>query len=199
MLNASGFDDDGEDDVDDVDDMCACGRRRCRCVLFPRSHVSTWLPPHRPAAAVQFTGHSDSVYSVAVSPDAALAASGGGDDVACVWDVGTGELRARLEGHKDTIISLAFNHDGTLLATGCLDSTVKVWVVPAGTLVSTLEGPGEDIEWVAWHPRGNVVAAGSADYVRVCVCACACACVRVRVWEEGCARVCVRASIVLGT
>ena len=93
-----------------------------------------------------------------------MLATGGGDDVAHLWRLGTEAPAFRLEGHTDTVGALAFSMDGSLLATGGLDGTVRVWQANAGTLIGApLEGPTQGINWVAWHPRGAVLLAGSED------------------------------------
>jgi ribosome assembly protein SQT1 len=115
-------------------------------------------------ATVTFVGHSAPVHAVAINQKIPnIAASGGEDDKAYLWDVSNGNTISTLEGHKDTVVSTAFSVDGTLVATGSLDCTVKVWNVSDGSLQQTLEGPTEDIEWIKWHTKGNVLLAGSSD------------------------------------
>jgi WD40 repeat protein len=75
---------------------------------------------------VQFTGHTDSVYCVAVSPVAPLALSGDGDDSWALWNMGSGEQIALKKSHEDTVICVGFNFDGSLFATAALDGVVKV-------------------------------------------------------------------------
>ena len=93
-------------------------------------------------------------------------ATGGGDDVAILWNAETGKQIARLEGHTDSVVAIAFNNTGEYVATGGYDSCVKIWQArgpKTGTLIATLEGPGQEIEWIKWHPKGDVILAGSAD------------------------------------
>ena len=116
-----------------------------------------------------FSKHTDATYCVAASPANGPAgadttvASGGGDDMAYIWNPRTGKVVHELHGHKESVSSIAFNHDGTLLATGALDGGIRVWNVESGELVQALEGPEEDINWISWHPKGNVILAGAAD------------------------------------
>jgi WD40 repeat protein len=44
-------------------------------------------------------GHSESVYSVAFSPDGRIVASGSHDNTIRLWDIATGELQHTLAGH----------------------------------------------------------------------------------------------------
>eukprot|EP00163_Fabomonas_tropica_P012322 TRINITY_DN23589_c0_g1_i1.p1 TRINITY_DN23589_c0_g1~~TRINITY_DN23589_c0_g1_i1.p1 ORF type:complete len:430 (-),score=74.79 TRINITY_DN23589_c0_g1_i1:93-1382(-) len=111
-----------------------------------------------------FFDHSEPVYCVAAHPsDAALVATGGGDDLAYIWNSLTGDTLHKLGGHTDSVVSIAFNHNGEFVATGSMDGTVKLWNTETGAEVETLSGPGDAIEWLKWHPKGNVLVAGSAD------------------------------------
>ena len=48
-----------------------------------------------------FVDHKDSIFSVAISPtDLDLVATGGGDDVAYLWRISTGEAVVKIEGIK---------------------------------------------------------------------------------------------------
>eukprot|EP00741_Cyanophora_paradoxa_P021199 tig00000237_g20460.t1 len=115
-------------------------------------------------SAAQFREHKDPVYCVALHPsNPELAASGGGDDVAYVWNIATGQALHRLQGHTDTVANLKFSFDGKLVATAGMDGTAKVWNVETGALNCTLEGPAADLTWVDWHPKGYVLLGGSED------------------------------------
>ena len=62
------------------------------------------------------TGHTDSVSSVAFSPDGNTLASGSHDKTIRLWEVVTGEHKGALTGHTEGIWSIAFSPDGNTLA-----------------------------------------------------------------------------------
>ena len=89
------------------------------------------------AAMGQHTsGHGDSVYSVAFSPDGRTLASGSLDNSIMLWDVSqarqngngsTTPVVTKFTGHTDYVLSVAFNVDGSLLMSGSKDRTVQFW------------------------------------------------------------------------
>jgi ribosome assembly protein SQT1 len=123
-------------------------------------------------AWASFGIHEDSAYAVKlrVGADGKIwMASGGGDDLAYLLEVGNG-LEApeggavfKYEGHTDSVVKVAFSHDGKYLATAGYDALVKIWLVSDASLVHTLEGPSESIETIEWHPKGPVLLAGCGD------------------------------------
>ena len=95
------------------------------------------------AAPGQHTsGHSDSVYSVAFSPDGQSLASGSLDNSIMLWDVrqarqsggaaAQAPMVTKFTGHKDFVLSVAFSVDGSLLMSGSKDRTVQFWEPRAG-------------------------------------------------------------------
>eukprot|EP01039_Chlorochromonas_danica_P006249 gene6249-6890_t len=116
-----------------------------------------------------FTGHSQSIFCVAVHPTIpGLIATGGEDDRGFLWRLPLSSSAApeaaplELTGHTDSVTSVGFNFNGNLLLTGSYDGTVRIWQVASGSCQQVLEGP-EDVEWAAWHSKGNAVLAGSKD------------------------------------
>ncbi|MDR3360393.1 MAG: hypothetical protein LBO20_07070, partial [Bifidobacteriaceae bacterium] len=86
-------------------------------------------------------GHTDSVWSVAWSPDGAQIATASGDQTAIVWDAATGKPTRHLKGHTDWVWSVAWSPDGAQIATSSRDGTTRIWRVgapPVGQL------PAED-------------------------------------------------------
>jgi WD40 repeat protein len=108
------------------------------------------------------SGHSNTVISVAFSPDGKTLVSGSLDNNIKVWNVSTGKLLQTLTGHSDRVWSVAFSPDGQTLASGSDDKTIKLWDVRTGKLLQTLTGDS-DFNSVAYSPDGQTLASGSRD------------------------------------
>ncbi|MDB9450641.1 protein kinase domain-containing protein [Dolichospermum circinale] len=109
------------------------------------------------------TGHSDSVYSVAYSPDGQTLASVGGDKTIKLWNVKTGNLLQTLTGHSDSGKPLAYNPDGQTLASRNTVKTIKLWNLKTGNLLQTLKGNSVWANSLAYNPDGQTLASGNAD------------------------------------
>ena len=66
-------------------------------------------------------GHTDSVSSIAFSPDGKRIVSGSFDCTVRVWDVARAKPMKTLPAHSDPVTAVTFNHDGTLIASCAMD------------------------------------------------------------------------------
>ena len=70
--------------------------------------------------------HSNSVSSVAFSPDGRTALSGG-DKTLKLWEVATGKELRTFIGHLNIVDAVAFSPDGRTALSGSWDNTLKLW------------------------------------------------------------------------
>ncbi len=89
--------------------------------------VRVWDSETGKAALAPLTGHTARVWSVAVSPDGKLVASGSGDNTLRIWDSHTGACPlGPIAAHSDRIFSVAFSPDGSRIVTGSVSRVESV-------------------------------------------------------------------------
>ena len=72
-------------------------------------------------------GHTDSVMSIALSPDDRYMAIASDNKTVGLWDVVAGHRVRVLEGHSKRVNSVAWSRDGRCIVSGSSDGTVRVW------------------------------------------------------------------------
>ena len=111
----------------------------------------------------KFEGHFDALYSVVLSPDGKLLATGSYDQKIKLWDTATGAEVRTLTGHNGAVYGLAFRPDGKVLASASGDRTVKLWEVATGKRLDTFSQPTKEQYTVAFSPDGRRLVAGGVD------------------------------------
>ncbi|MFJ9646307.1 hypothetical protein [Streptomyces sp. NPDC101206] len=115
------------------------------------------LPAYR-----RLPGHTDTVDSVAFSPDGRTLATGSSDGTARLWDTATGTTRATLRGHPGEVASAAFSPDGHTLATASADGA-RLWDTATGKTRATLPVSAGGLFSLAFSPDGRTLAAAGGD------------------------------------
>jgi serine/threonine protein kinase/WD40 repeat protein len=96
--------------------------------------VQTGAVVHRPAGGAEL-----GIFSLALSPDGALFASAGANQVIHLWDAQNFEPRGSLRGHEDEVWSVAFSPDGRQLVSAGKDGTVRIWPVSPPPAAPTIQ------------------------------------------------------------
>jgi WD40 repeat protein len=105
------------------------------------------------------------VYGGSTNPDSTRIVTGGGSDVAHIWDLETGQsVDPPLTGHTDPISAAVWSRDGELIVTGSYDRTVRLWDAGTGQQIGD---PGQHdgaVMTVAFSPNGELVASAGEDF-----------------------------------
>ncbi|MHB8628648.1 MAG: nSTAND1 domain-containing NTPase [Aggregatilineales bacterium] len=112
----------------------------------------------------QLSGHTDSVTSVAVSPDGQYVLSGSNDGTARLWDLQTGAQIRVLSGHSGHVLGVAFSPDGKTALTGGNDKTARLWEVSTGKELRELN-VGTAVLTVAFSPDGTQILTGQDNKI----------------------------------
>ena len=132
-------------------------------LFFLLSLNLTFSDSNKARLSQTFSGHSNSVYSVAISSDGNTIATGSSDKTIKLWNASSGRELATLYGHDNSVICVAFNVDGSILASGSEDKTVKIWNVNSQSIIRTLSEHSAKVSRVAFSPDGQWLASGDEN------------------------------------
>jgi WD40 repeat protein len=131
--------------------------------------------PAKPAPRLlhELAAHTGKVRCLAFSPDGKTLASGGADNVVCLWDVGSGKQRGPGLRHKYPVRALAWSPDGKRLASGSwgggYEAAIDLWLWNPAKPDETKTLPWmdrtgtpsrADVRALAFSPDGSKLASG---------------------------------------
>jgi WD40 repeat protein len=111
------------------------------------------------------TGHTDSIKSLAITPDSLTLVSGSWDGTIRLWSLPDGNHIKTLTGHTHSVMSLAITPDSLTLVSGSWDGTIRLWSLPDGNHIKTLTGLGDVISCLAISPDGHTLAIPSLGII----------------------------------
>ncbi len=111
---------------------------------------------------VWLEGHEAAVKSV-IFLGSDMAASAGDDFAIELWDLATGQSRARLTGHRGQVKSLSVSPDATKLASASWDGRIGVWDIASGSLLRMIEGHSGAVNDAIFSRDSQTIYSASAD------------------------------------
>jgi WD40 repeat protein/transcriptional regulator with XRE-family HTH domain len=114
--------------------------------------------------------HTNTVKSLAFSPDERTLATSSWDGAIKLWDLERGSL-LWTGWQTSSIQRLAFAPDGRTLASGGDDAVIRLWDAHSGTQLQTLTGHSGPVHALAWSPNGRLLASAGFDQ-------------QIRLWER---------------
>ncbi len=111
----------------------------------------------------QFMGHEDVVWSVAVSLDGILAASGSEDGTVRTWNLETGEQISMFNPDAGQAYTVAISPDGSRLLAGFYDGSLYLWDVDTEEEIHRLTGHSLRVWDVVFGPDGMTAVSASQD------------------------------------
>jgi WD40 repeat protein len=114
------------------------------------------------------TGHTNSVFALAYSPDETQLASGARDAQLKFWETENYTLTENVIAHMYAINFLSFKEDGKYLVTCSMDKSIKVWDAVNPKLLKVIDkarnaGHGTSINKVLWSTYSGDVVSVSDD------------------------------------
>ncbi len=120
------------------------------------------------ALLATYSGHTNDVLAVAVSPKNTMFASASSDYTAKLWQRSDGKLLSTLTGHQFAVTALAFSPDGLLLASGSNDNSIKIWNTSSGALLHTFsQAHSNGVSGVVFSSDGqSIIGVGGDNAVK---------------------------------
>jgi len=102
-----------------------------------------------------FTGHTDDINSIEISPDGNFMASASNDKTIIIWDLNSGKIHKTLTGFEWKVTSIKYSSDGKYIIGGCNDGVSKIFDISTGKAVTELKEMGKNVRDVSISRDGT--------------------------------------------
>ena len=116
-------------------------------------------------ASNSIRAHDKDINCSAISPNAAMVATGSHDKTVKIWRSSDLSLMSALKGHRRGVWKVAFSPVDRSLASCSSDRTIRVWSLSSFTCIRTLEGHSASVLAVDYVCFGQQLISASADGV----------------------------------
>lgn len=124
--------------------------------------VSMWSL-NTPNVCRIFAGHSLSISKIAFSKDGHNIISCSDDLTMRIWDIGSGEQKAKFHTGRSVPIALDIHPNNQMIACGCTDGSIVVWDTSIGKRLWTQNESKSIITDVKFTNEGNLLLSSNID------------------------------------
>lgn len=108
-------------------------------------------------------GHTDSIYSLSISPDYENIISGSFDGTIRLWNLHTKSTIAVFRGHFAPVLCVKFAPFSHYFASGGCDRTARLWAINSSGALRIFSGHLSDVELVDFHPNSLYLITAAND------------------------------------
>jgi WD40 repeat protein len=106
---------------------------------------------------LSFSGHSDDVNDIELSPDGNFLASASNDKTILIWDLKSGKKLKTLEGFDWKVTSINYSSDGKYIIGGSNTGDSKLFDIETGALMSNFNDLGKYVKDVLFSKDGETL------------------------------------------
>jgi len=117
----------------------------------------------------EIDGHSNSIFTLAYSPDGSELLSGGRDAQLKIWDVQNNyTLKTNIVAHMFAINHIVYSPNENFYATASMDKSIKIWDSKRHKLLKVIDksryaGHGTSVNKLLWTDYNNLLISASDD------------------------------------